>query len=167
MKKALISGFSGLDGAFLAQLLLNKGYEVCGTSRDAQMSRFTNLHRLGIFEQLKLESMALNDFRSVLQVLTKIQPDEVYNLAGQSSVGLSFQQPVEALESIATGTLNLLEAIRFMEVPIKSYHASSGECFGNTYGLPADENTPFRPRSPYGIASSVLFCLTNTFPRSK
>jgi GDPmannose 4,6-dehydratase len=159
MKKALISGVSGQDGAYLAQLLLNKGYEVCGTSRDAQMSRFTNLHRLGIFEQLKLESMALNDFRSVLQVLTKIQPDEVYNLAGQSSVGLSFQQPVEALESIATGTLNLLEAIRFMEVPIKSYHASSGECFGNTHGLPADENTPFRPRSPYGVAN--LYRLTD------
>ena len=157
MKKALISGVSGQDGAYLAQLLLNKGYEVCGTSRDAQMSRFTNLHRLGIFEQLKLESMALNDFRSVLQVLSKIQPDEVYNLAGQSSVGLSFQQPVEALESIATGTLNLLEAIRFMEVPIKSYHASSGECFGNTHGLPADENTPFRPRSPYGVAKATAF----------
>ena len=104
MKKALISGVSGQDGAYLAQLLLNKGYEVCGTSRDAQMAKFTNLHRLGIFEQVKLESMALNDFRSVLQVLSKIQPDEVYNLAGQSSVGLSFQQPVEALESIATGT---------------------------------------------------------------
>lgn len=157
MKKALISGVSGQDGAYLAQLLLNKGYEVCGTSRDAQMSRFTNLHRLGIFEQLKLESMALSDFRSVLQVLTKIQPDEVYNLGGQSSVGLSFQQPVEALESIATGTLNLLEAIRFMEVPIKSYHASSGECFGNTHGLPADENTPFRPRSPYGVAKATAF----------
>ena len=157
MKKALISGVSGQDGAYLAQLLLKKGYEVCGTSRDAQMSRFTNLHRLGIFEQLKLESMALSDFRSVLQVLTKIQPDEVYNLGGQSSVGLSFQQPVEALESIATGTLNLLEAIRFMEVPIKSYHASSGECFGNTHGLPADENTPFRPRSPYGVAKATAF----------
>ena len=157
MKKALISGVSGQDGAYLAQLLLNKGYEVCGTSRDAQMSKFTNLHRLGIFEQVKLESMALNDFRSVLQVLTKIQPDEVYNLAGQSSVGLSFQQPVEALESIATGTLNLLEAIRFMKVPIKSYHASSGECFGNTNGLPADENTPFRPKSPYGVAKATAF----------
>ncbi|MEM1169656.1 MAG: GDP-mannose 4,6-dehydratase [Cyanobacteria bacterium P01_H01_bin.35] len=157
MKKALISGVSGQDGAYLAQLLLNKGYEVCGTSRDAQMSKFTNLHRLGIFDQIKLESMALNDFRSVLQVLTKIQPDEVYNLAGQSSVGLSFQQPVEALESIATGTLNLLEAIRFMKVPIKSYHASSGECFGNTNGLPADENTPFRPKSPYGVAKATAF----------
>jgi GDPmannose 4,6-dehydratase len=157
MKKALICGVSGQDGAYLAKLLLKKGYEVCGTSRDAQMSKFQNLQRLGVFEQVKLESMALNDFRSVLQVLAKIQPDEVYNLAGQTSVGLSFEQPVETLESIATGTLNLLEAIRFMGVPIKSYHASSGECFGNTNGLPADENTPFRPRSPYAVAKAAAF----------
>ncbi len=119
MKKALICGISGQDGAYLAQLLINKGYTVIGTSRDAQISSFRNLLNLGIKDQVKLESMALNDFRSVLQVLTKIQPDEIYNLAGQSSVGLSFEQPVETLESIATGTLNLLEAIRFLGVPIK------------------------------------------------
>ena len=119
MKIALICGVSGQDGAYLAQLLLNKGYTVCGTSRDAQMSSFQNLVRLGIREQIKLESVALNDFRSVLQVLTKIEPNEIYNLAGQSSVGLSFEQPVETLESITTGTLNLLEAIRFLGKPIK------------------------------------------------
>ena len=124
-KKALICGVSGQDGAYLAQLLLNKGYVVCGTSRDAQMSSFQNLVRLGIREQIKLESVSLNDFRSVLQVLTKIQPDEVYNLAGQSSVGLSFDQPVETLESIATGSLNLLEAIRFTGANIKLYNAGS------------------------------------------
>ncbi|MDT9225499.1 MAG: GDP-mannose 4,6-dehydratase [Limnospira sp. PMC 1279.21] len=157
MKTALISGISGQDGAYLAQLLLNRGYAVCGTSRDAQISKFANLHRLGIYDKIKLASMALNDFRSVLQVLAKIQPDEIYNLAGQSSVGLSFEQPVETLESIATGTLNLLEAIRFMGVPIKSYHASSGECFGNTNNLPADENTPFHPRSPYAVAKATAF----------
>ena len=104
-KKALICGISGQDGAYLAQLLLQKGYTVCGTSRDAQASSFRNLIRLGIKDQVKLESASLNDFRSVLQALLKIQPDEVYNLAGQSSVGLSFEQPVETLESIATGTL--------------------------------------------------------------
>jgi GDPmannose 4,6-dehydratase len=111
--KALICGISGQDGTYLAQLLLGKGYEVYGTSRDAQLSTFQNLQRLGILGQVRLESMALNDFRSVLQVLMKVEPDEVYNLAGQSSVGLSFQQPVETLESISVGTLNLLEAIRF------------------------------------------------------
>lgn len=156
-KKALICGISGQDGAYLAQLLLNKGYIVCGTSRDAQMSSFQNLVYLGIRDQVKLESVALNDFRSVLQVLTKIQPDEVYNLAGQSSVGLSFEQPVETLESIATGTLNLLEAIRFTNQPIKFYNASSSECFGDISGDAADETTPFRPRSPYAVAKAAAF----------
>ena len=101
--------------------------------------------------------MSLNDFRSVLQVLAKIGPDEVYNLAGQSSVGLSFEQPVETLESIATGTLNLLEAIRFTGGKIKLYNASSSECFGDTGGNRADENTPFRPRSPYAVAKAAAF----------
>jgi GDPmannose 4,6-dehydratase len=156
-KKALICGISGQDGAYLARLLLQNGYLVCGTSRDAQMSSFRNLVRLGIRDQVRLESVALNDFRSVLQVLLKIEPDEVYNLAGQSSVGLSFEQPVETLESIATGTLNLLEAIRFTGAPIKFYNAGSSECFGDIGGQAADENTPFRPRSPYAVAKSAAF----------
>jgi len=156
-KKALICGVSGQDGAYLAQLLLNKGYIVCGTSRDAQMSSFQNLVRLGILEQVKLESVALNDFRSVLQVLTKIQPDKVYNLAGQSSVGLSFEQPVETLESITVGTLNLIEAIRFTGARIKFYNASSSECFRDTGEQAADETTPFRPRSPYAVAKAAAF----------
>jgi GDPmannose 4,6-dehydratase len=155
MKTALICGISGQDGAYLAQLLLSKGYNVCGTSRDAQVSSFSNLARLGIRDKVKLESVALNDFRSVLQVLTKIKPDEVYNLAGQTSVGLSFEQPVETLESIATGTLNLLESIRFLGNPIKFYNAGSSECFGDTAGEAANETTPFRPRSPYGVAKSA------------
>ena len=157
MKTALICGVSGQDGAYLADLLLKKGYSVCGTSRDAQMSSFRNLSSLGIREKIKLESMSLTDFRSVLQILTKIQPDEVYNLAGQSSVGLSFEQPVETLESMAIGTLNLLEAIRFTKAKIKLYNASSSECFGDTKGLPADENTPFHPRSPYAVAKATAF----------
>jgi len=157
MKTALISGVSGQDGAYLAALLLKKGYSVYGTSRDAQMSSFNNLSRLGIREKIKLQSMILTDFRSVLQTLTKVQPDEVYNLAGQSSVGLSFEQPVETLESMAIGTLNLLEAIRFTGAKIKLYNASSSECFGDTQGIPADENTPFRPRSPYAVAKSTAF----------
>ena len=157
MKKALICGISGQDGAYLTQLLLSQGYEVWGTSRDAQMSRFSHLSRLGIREQVKLLSMSLNDFRSVLQVLKQCQPQEIYNLAGQSSVGLSFEQPVETLESIATGTLNLLEAIRFLEQDVRFYNAGSSECFGNTDGLAADEHTAFRPRSPYGVAKATAF----------
>lgn len=157
MKKALICGISGQDGAYLAQLLLNKGYEVYGTARDAQMATFYNLNRLGIRDRIQVESMALNDFRSVLQTLAKIKPDELYNLAGQSSVGLSFQQPVETLESISVGTLNILEAIRFVALPIKFYNAGSSESFGDTGGSPADEATPFHPRSPYAVAKATAF----------
>jgi GDPmannose 4,6-dehydratase len=157
MKKALICGISGQDGAWLASFLLTKGYMVYGTARDDQVANFHNLECLNIRGRVVTESMALNDFRSVLQVLTKFQPDEVYNLAGQSSVGLSFQQPVETLESISVGTLNLLEAIRFTGFPIRFYSAGSGECFGDTGNAPADETTPFRPRSPYAVAKAAAF----------
>jgi GDPmannose 4,6-dehydratase len=156
MKKALICGVSGQDGAYLSRLLLSKGYTVHGSSRDAQMSSFHNLVRLGILERVNLESVAVNDFRSVLQALMKIQPDEVYNLAGQSSVGLSFQQPVETLESISVGTLNFLEAIRFAGQPIRFYNAGSSECFGDIRDV-ADESTPFAPRSPYAVAKSAAY----------
>ncbi len=156
MKKALICGISGQDGAYLAKFLLAKGYEVAGSSRDAQISPLANLIRLSIREAIEVESVALNDFRSVLQALLKVQPDEIYNLAGQSSVALSFHQPVETLESISVGTLNLLEAIRFTGKPIKLYNACSGECFGDIAEA-ADENTPFRPRSPYAVAKAAAF----------
>lgn len=157
MKRALICGVTGQDGGYLARLLLSKGYQVYGSSRDAQTSTFHNLARLRIKEQVMVESISLNDFRSVLQALTKIRPDEVYNLGGQTSVALSFQQPVETLESIATGTLNLLEAIRFTERPIKLYNAGSSECFGDTGDTCADETTPFRPRSPYAAAKAAAY----------
>lgn len=156
-KKALICGVSGQDGGYLADFLLRKGYQVLGTSRDAQISSFANLVALGIRDKVSLASMVLTDFRSVLQVLSRIQPDEIYNLAGQSSVGLSFEQPVETLESIATGTLNLLEAVRFLGRPIRIYSAGSSECFGDTGGRPADEATPFRPRSPYAVAKATAY----------
>ena len=157
IKRALICGVGGQDGAYLADFLLKKGYEVFGTSRDAQLGDFSNLRKLGILGQIKLESMAVNDFRSVLHTLKKASPDEVYNLAGQSSVALSFLQPVEALESITLGTLNLLESLRFLEKPSRFYNAGSSECFGDTDGVPADESTPFRPRSPYAVAKSAAF----------
>src|SRR5674476_300819 len=119
--RALVCGVSGQDGAYLARLLFSKGYEVWGTSRDAQATTFHNLTSLGIKDHVKLVSMASNDFRSVLTALKRSEPDEVYFLSGQSSVGLSFEQPVETLESITLGTLNLLEAARFLEKPIKLY----------------------------------------------
>lgn len=155
-KKALICGISGQDGGYLARLLMERGYSVIGTARDAQLATFTNLRCLGIADRISFESMAPNDFRSVLQVIDRVQPDEIYNLSGQSSVGLSFQQPVETLDSISVATLNFLEAIRFTGKPIKFYNAGSSECFGNT-SEPADESTPFRPRSPYAVAKAAAF----------
>jgi GDPmannose 4,6-dehydratase len=157
LRTALVTGVSGQDGAYLAKLLLEKGYKVYGTSRDAQVASFRNLQRLNIRDDLRLESVALNDFRSVIQVLFKAQPDEIYNLAGQSSVGLSFEQPVETQDSIYLGTLNLLEAIRFMGKGIRLYNACSSECFGDIKDQTAVEETPFRPRSPYAVAKAAAF----------
>lgn len=162
-KKAMIIGISGQDGSYLAKLLIDKGYDVWGTSRDAQISSFGNLHRLGVRDRVRVASMSLNDFRSVIQVLSKIVPDEIYNLAGQTSVGLSFEQPVETFESITIGTLNLLEALRFLKIPARLYNASSSECFGNTGGTAATETTPFRPRSPYAAAKAAAFWQTANY----
>jgi GDPmannose 4,6-dehydratase len=155
MKTALICGVSGQDGAYLAKLLLEKGYHVIGTSRDAQVGNFANLDRLSIADQVERQSMVLTDFRSTLQTIAKAKPDEVYNLAGQSSVALSFEQPVETMDSISVGTLNLLEAVRFLGSGIRVYNASSGECFGDTADGAASEQTPFRPRSPYAVAKAA------------
>ena len=161
--RALVCGVSGQDGAYLAQLLLSKGYEVWGTSRDAQATSFNNLALLGIKDRMKLVSMASNDFRSVLTALKRSDPDEVYFLSGQTSVGLSFEQPVETLESITLGTLNLLEAVRFLERPIRIYHASSSECFGDVGMMAANEDMPFRPRSPYGVAKASAHWLVANY----
>lgn len=154
MKKALIIGVSGQDGAYLAELLLAKGYEVHGTSRDHEASSFRNLDRLGLRERVRLCSMATSDFRSVLSTLQKVEPDEIYNLAGQTSVGMSFNYPVETFESIMTATLNILECLRLFPKPIRFYNAGSSECFGNT-PEPAGEATPFHPRSPYATAKAA------------
>jgi GDPmannose 4,6-dehydratase len=161
--KALICGVGGQDGAYLSRLLLDKGYEVVGASRDAMTSTFFNLKRLGIRDRVTTTSMAITDFRSVLQTLDRFQPDEIYNLAGQSSVGLSFEQPVETMESIAIGTLNMLEAIRFYGKPIRFYNAGSSECFGDTGAAPASEETPFKPRSPYAVAKATAHNLVANY----
>ncbi|MDO8989278.1 MAG: GDP-mannose 4,6-dehydratase [Sideroxyarcus sp.] len=154
-RRALICGVSGQDGAYLAKFLLDKGYEVWGTSRDAQMNVFAGLQTLGVRDQIKTLSMSPVDFRNVLQVISEIRPHEIYNLGGQSSVGLSFEQPLETMESIAFATLNLLEAIRFVDSSIRFYNAGSSECFGDTGGSPADESTPFHPKSPYAVAKAA------------
>ncbi len=162
MTTAMIFGVSGQDGAYLARLLLQKGYRVIGASRDAQVNSFSNLHTLGIANQVEAVSVAVTDFRSVIQAVTAVEPDEIYNLAGQSSVGLSFQQPVETLESISVGTINILEAIRFLNLPIRFYNAGSSECFGDV-DAPASEDTPFRPRSPYAVSKATAHWLVANY----
>ena len=162
-KRALICGVSGQDGAYLAKLLIEKGYSVTGTSRDAQASSFDRLKRLGVADDIKLVSMQPTDFRSVLNVVAAAAPHEIYNLSGQTSVGLSFQQPVESLESNSIATLNLLEVIRFVDPKIRFYNAGSSECFGDTKGTPANEETPFYPRSPYAVAKASAFWITANY----
>lgn len=163
MKRALICGVSGQDGAYLAKFLISRGYQVWGTARDAQVASFENLLKLGVRDCVTPLSMVQTDFRSVLNSLMRSDPEEIYFLSGQSSVGLSFDQPAETMESISLGTLNLLEAIRFIGKPIKVYHASSSECFGDVGLERATEETPFRPRSPYGVAKASAHWLTANY----
>lgn len=165
-KKALIIGITGQDGAYLAKYLLSKGYEVIGSSRDVMASSFNNLNTLGIRSQVKLISVSINDFRSVFNAIQESDPNEIYNLAGQTSVGLSFDQPVEAIESIAIGTLNILEVIRLLNKPVRFYNAGSSECFGDTGDTPANEQTSFAPRSPYAVAKSTAKWLINSYRES-
>lgn len=162
-KTALIAGVTGQDGAYLAHYLLALGYRVVGTSRDAQMCDISGLERLGIAEHIEILSLAPNDFRSVLKVVSGIIPDEIYNLAGQTSVGLSFEQPVECMESISVATLNLLEVIRYLGDGCRLFSAGSSECFGDIGEMPANEETPFHPRSPYAVAKAASFWQVATY----
>jgi len=153
-KKALIIGISGQDGTYLTQLLVDKGYEVHGTSRDHELASFSGLTRLGLKDKVTFHSLALSDFRSVMSVVQKVRPQELYNLAGQTSVGLSFSYPVETFESISVGTLNILECLRMLNLDVRLYNAGSSEVFGNTSNG-ADESTHFQPRSPYATAKAA------------
>ena len=153
-KRALILGVSGQDGAYLARFLLEKGYKVYGTSRDHEVSSFANLKTLGIKDQVHLRSMDASDFRSVLTTLQAVDAHEIYNLAGQTSVGMSFAYPVETFNSISVGTINILECVRLLKHPARFYNAGSSEVFGNT-PVPATEATPFFPRSPYATAKAA------------
>lgn len=156
-QRALICGVSGQDGSYLAKLLLSKGYEVWGSSRDAELNPFHNLHYLGIHQDVRLVSLNSGDIGSIVGLLRKVRPDKVFSLAGQSSVGLSFEQPVETVHSIALGTLNLLEGIRLSDLDIRFYNAGSTECFGDTGDTVANECTPFHPRSPYAVAKASAY----------
>ena len=162
-KVALICGVTGQDGAYLAQFLLAKGYVVWGTSRDAQGASYRNLMLLGIRDFVKTVSLVPDDFRSVFSAMKISRPDEIYYLAGQSSVGLSFDQPAETIQSTVMGLLNVLEACRMVDHPTRLYHAGSSECFGDTMGRPADEDTPFRPSSPYAVAKASAYWLVDNY----
>lgn len=162
-KSALICGISGQDGGYLARLLVTKGYDVWGSSRDAQASKFNNLQQLGILNEVRTITMIPEDFRSVFKAVKSSCADEIYFLAGQSSVGLSFELPAETIQSITIGTLNILEACRMVKWPTRLYQAGSSECFGDTKGEASTEETPFNPRSPYAVAKASAFWLVNNY----
>lgn len=153
-KTALICGVSGQDGAYLAHLLLTKRYNVIGTSRDISKNSFLNLEKLDIKSKIITISMNFDDIKNIIKILDKYEPVEIYNLSGQSSVSLSFAQPAEAFKSISLAQLNLLEAVRVCNRNIRIFNAGSGEVFGDTGCEPANEETPFKPRSPYAVAKA-------------
>jgi GDPmannose 4,6-dehydratase len=164
IKSALICGISGQDGSLLAKLLLDKGYKVYGTSRDIQANKFDNLEKLSIRSKIKFYNMSPEDFKSVYVVIKDTKPNEIYFLAGQTSVGLSFELPSETMKSITIGTLNVLEASRLIDNNIKIYHAGSSESFGNTTKEnPATEKTSFCPRSPYAVSKASATWLVSNY----
>lgn len=168
MKTAIITGISGQDGAYLAELLLNKGYRVYGTYRRTSSVNFWRIEELGIAEHpnLKLVEFDLTDMSSSIRLLQTTGATEVYNLAAQSFVGVSFDQPVTTAEITGIGALNLLEAIRIVNPAIRFYQASTSEMFGKVQAIPQTENTPFWPRSPYGVAKLYAHWITINYRES-
>lgn len=157
MKTALILGVGGQDGAYLARLLLGKGYRVVGTSRDATPERLHNLARLGLDGKVEAVSLDVTDSAQLSDLIAAVRPDEGYHLAGQTSVGASFKAPVETFDSLARSVLHLLDAVRKSGQPVRLFCAGSGEVFGDTGGRVATEQTPFRPSSPYAAAKASAF----------
>lgn len=153
-KRALVTGVTGQDGAYLVSLLLAKGYEVFGTYRRSSSMNFWRLDELGVSEHpaLTLVMYDLTDLSSAVRLLSEFEPEEVYNLAAQSFVGASFEQPIATAQVTAIGVANLLEAIRIVNSGIRFYQASTSEMFGKVQSVPQTEATPFYPRSPYGVA---------------
>ena len=167
-KTAIITGITGQDGAYLAQFLLRKGYRVYGTYRRTSSVNFWRIEELGIRNHpcLELFEYDLTDLGNTVQMLNKIQPDEVYNLAAQSFVGVSFEQPLATANITGLGTLNLLEGIRLVNPDIKFYQASTSEMFGKVQEIPQTEATPFYPRSPYGVAKLFAHWMTINYRES-
>ncbi|MQL51385.1 GDP-mannose 4,6-dehydratase [Desulfofundulus thermobenzoicus] len=159
-KTALITGITGQDGAYLAQLLLSKGYRVCGAFRRSSVLNLERLDYLGIREQVELLPLDLLDLGSIVRVLQKVQPDEVYNLAAQSFVAVSFDQPVSTGDITGLGAARMLEGIKLVNPKIRFYQASSSEMFGKVQAVPQNEKTPFYPRSPYAAAKLYAHWMT-------
>lgn len=168
MKKAIITGITGQDGAYLTQLLLEKGYTVYGTYRRTSSVNFWRLEELGVqnHPQLHLVEYDLTDLGCSIALVQKVQPDEIYNLAAQSFVGVSFEQPSATAQITGIGALNLLEAIRLVNTKIRFYQASTSEMFGKVQAIPQVEDTPFYPRSPYGVAKLYAHWMTINYRES-
>lgn len=168
MKAAIITGITGQDGAYLAELLLGKGYKVYGTYRRTSSVNFWRIEELGIagHPNLKLVEYDLTDLSSSIRLLQSTGSTEVYNLAAQSFVGVSFDQPVTTAEITGIGPLNLLEAIRIVNPAIRFYQASTSEMFGKVQAIPQIESTPFYPRSPYGVAKLYAHWITVNYRES-
>ncbi len=168
MKKAIITGITGQDGAYLTELLLNKGYKVYGTYRRTSSVNFWRLDEVGVSNHPNLELVEydLTDLGTTLAMVQKIQPDEIYNLAAQSFVGVSFDQPTTTAQITGVGALNLLEAIRLVNPKIRFYQASTSEMFGKVQAVPQVEDTPFYPRSPYGVAKLYAHWITVNYRES-
>lgn len=168
MKSAIITGITGQDGAYLAELLLEKGYEVYGTYRRTSSVNFWRIEELGISQHpnLKLVEYDLTDLASSIRLLQTANASEVYNLAAQSFVGVSFDQPITTAQITGVGPLNLLEAIRIVDPKIRFYQASTSEMFGKVQAVPQVEDTPFHPRSPYGVAKLYAHWITVNYRES-
>ena len=168
MKTALVTGITGQDGAYLAQLLLNKGYVVYGTYRRTSSVNFWRLKELGVqaAPNLHLVEYDLTDLGATIALLQKVRPAEIYNLAAQSFVGVSFEQPSTTAQITGLGPLNLLEAIRLTDRGIRFYQASTSEMFGKVQAIPQREDTPFYPRSPYGVAKLYAHWMTVNYRES-
>ena len=168
MKTALITGITGQDGAYLAQLLLEKGYTVYGAYRRTSSVNFWRIEELGIrnHPSLHLVEYDLTDLGASIALLQKVQPDEIYNLAAQSFVGVSFEQPTTTAQITGIGALHLLEAIRLVSPKIRFYQASTSEMFGKVQSVPQTESTPFYPRSPYGVAKLYAHWMTVNYRES-
>ncbi|APR35222.1 GDP-mannose 4,6-dehydratase [Paraburkholderia sp. SOS3] len=168
MKRAVVTGVTGQDGTYLAQLLLEQGYEVYGTYRRTSSVNFWRMQEVGILNHVRLRLVEhdLTDLSTTIRLLKTAQPDEVYNLAAQSFVGVSFEQPITTAEMTGIGALHVLEAIRIVDRDIRFYQASTSEMFGKVRAVPQKEDTPFYPRSPYGVAKLYAHWITVNYRES-